>query len=143
MDIGFESYQSDDVEIVQNPKSSDSGSSGKINLSDELDNIHELFAAAAVDSKPSSWPFFVGNLVCFRPFKTSEWLNGKIEKIPGGLDEKENQSLISLVNNPTVTYEVNYCQDLIKSNTHKADNLNKLKNMASKVIGEKMKVSSY
>ena len=97
-------------------------SSGRLTLSDELDDICQLFS---VDSKPSRWPFSVGNLVCFRPSKTSEWFNGKIEKIPG-VYGKENQSLISLVNNPTVTYEVAYCQDMIKSNNHKIETLNKL-----------------
>ena len=67
-----------DVDILQDPENK---TPEKVNLSDVVDNLCKMFSANPV---PSTWPFLVGNLVCFRPSKTSQWLDGKVEvKIPG------------------------------------------------------------
>ena len=112
---------SEDVDVKK--PDPDKKSSEKVNLSEVLDNVCQMFLQ---DLVPSTWPFLVGNLVCFRPSKTSQWLDGKVEvKIPG-VDGNEIQLIISSVNNPTVTHQIPARPDLIKSNKHSADILNNL-----------------
>ena len=111
---------SDDVEIIQEPEKK---SPEKINLSDVLENICQRFS---VKIEPTSWPFLVGNLVCFRPTKSSEWFDGKIEEKLPGADGEEFQFVISVVNNPAVSYHVPDRRSLIKSNAHTAETLNSL-----------------
>ena len=115
------SHTSEQEDIVE--KSENQSSEEKINFSAVLDNICNKYSA---DLVPSSWPFLVGNLVCFRPTKTSKWLDGKIEKKIPGVDGTEMQLLISSVNNPAVSHQIPYRKDLVKSNRHSADTLNNL-----------------
>ena len=110
-----------DVEIVQKPENK---SSEKINFSEVLDKIYQKYS---MQTQPTSWPFLVGNQVCFRPTKDSVWFNGKIEsKIPPSNSGEEIQFIISVVNDPAVTYHVPDRRDLIKSNAHTAETLNNL-----------------
>ena len=117
-----ESDSNEDADDVMDEKP-ENKSSEKLNLSDVLDNICKKFSANPV---PSTWPFLVGNLVCFRSTKTSEWFDGKIEKKIPGVDGEDIQLLISLVNNPAVIHEIPYRTDLVKSNKHTAETLNNL-----------------
>ena len=143
--IDIEDVESDTSEEVDIVKKSEEESSEKVNLSEDVDvkkpdpeekSSEKVNLSAVLDNiclkfdhgrlVPSGWPFLVGNLVCFRPSKTSQWLDGKVEvKIPG-VDGGEIRLIISSVNNPALTHQIPARQDLIKSNKHSAETLNNL-----------------